>query len=271
MGGFQLTKLSLILYLTITFRAVFAQSRRFELSAQGRDLSTIDHSINWAGCRYKVDQLFLLTCRHEGGMWIADAKSLLAGTNCVSNCPDGYLYEPSLEFRRFGDFLTHAETEQFQVTEFAYSGLLTNATMELNYVDMAVVKELAIDEWPEVADEDLERTYLQTVQINVIDPGGNEALPEVTLGDYYYDLEVTAIQSRSGTLSELNVYESVSDYFKKIVSVRGADGRALHNLDVTFSIVPPGGERGSYTMIVALDSTLPGTQLAVQRYDFTPD
>ena len=105
----------------------------------------------------------------------------------------------------------------------------------------------------------------------MIDSGGGTELPEVTLGDYYYDLEITAIQSRSGTLSELNVYESISDNFKKIVSVRGPDGRALHNLDVSFGIVPPEGEGGRYTMIVALDSTHPSTKLAVQRYDFRPD
>jgi len=76
-------------------------------------LSTIDHSINWVGCRYKVDQLFALTCPSFNGMWIADAKSLLAGANCVSNCPSDWEYGPGLEFKRFGEFLTHEDTEQF--------------------------------------------------------------------------------------------------------------------------------------------------------------
>ena len=47
------------------------------------------------------------------------------------------------------------------------------------------------------------------------------------------------IQSKSGTLSELNVYESISDNFNKIVSARHSDGRALQNMDVCFSVIAP--------------------------------
>ena len=105
-------------------------------------MSTIDNRINWVDCRYKVDQVFALTCPSFSGMWIADAKSLLAGSNCVKNCPNDEEYGPGLEFKRFGEFLTHEDVEQFQVIEFAFSGLLMDATMELNYLDMQIVKGL---------------------------------------------------------------------------------------------------------------------------------
>lgn len=71
------------------------------------------------------------------------------------------------------------------------------------------------------------------------------------------------------------MYESISDNFKKIVSVRGSDGRVLRNVDFSFSIIPPDKERKHYVMIVGLDSAYSGfamnTNLAIQRYDFTPD
>ena len=78
----------------------------------------------------------------------------------------------------------------------------------------------------------------------------------VVLGDFYYDLEITVIQSKSGALSELNVYESISDNFNKIVCARHSDGRSLHNMDVYFSVIPPSedDETNQYTMIVVLDS-----------------
>ena len=54
--------------------------------------------------------------------------------------------------------------------------------MELNYLDMLVVKGQNAEhsettDWQESADEDLERSYLQTIQINAID-SGDEAEPE---------------------------------------------------------------------------------------------
>ena len=67
----------------------------------------------------------------------------------------------------------------------------------------------------------------------------------MVLGDFYYDLEITVIQSKSGTLSELNVYESISDNFNKIVSARHSDGRALQNMDVCFSVIAPSEDHES--------------------------
>ena len=178
-----LTNLYKFLALLTVLQISLAAKKRFEMSAQRQDLSTIEPSINWVGCRYKVDQLFALTCPSSNGMWIADAKSLLASSNCVANCPQGEEYGPSLDYRRFGEFLTHDATEQFQVTEFAYSGLLANATMELNYLDMLLVKanneERGTADWQESADAVLERTYLQTIQINAIDSGDGDEPPSV--------------------------------------------------------------------------------------------
>jgi len=51
--------------------------------------------------------------------------------------------------------------------------------MELNYLDMLLVKakneeQSETTDWQESADEDLESSYLQTIQINVIDSGDEE-------------------------------------------------------------------------------------------------
>ena len=56
--------------------------------------------------------------------------------------------------------------------------------MELNYLDMLLVKANNEErggarEWQGWADEDLERTYLQTIQINAIDAGDEDEPPSV--------------------------------------------------------------------------------------------
>ena len=55
--------------------------------------------------------------------------------------------------------------------------------MELNYLDMLLVKanneERGTADWQESADADLERTYLQTIQINAIDAGDEDEPPSV--------------------------------------------------------------------------------------------
>ena len=94
-------------------------------------------------------------------MWVVDAKSLLSSTNCVENCPGESIdFRPVLEYNHFENTLEHLDTKQFQVNEFAYSGLLTNSTMVLNYLDMQVAKKLISEGELDHQNEVLRRTYL---------------------------------------------------------------------------------------------------------------
>ena len=79
-----LTLLSLFLALNVIQTA--CQAQKLEFTPAILALRTIDSKIKFLGCTYEVDQLFVLRCPSQTGLWVTDAQSLLASSNCKENC-----------------------------------------------------------------------------------------------------------------------------------------------------------------------------------------
>ena len=72
-------------------------------------------------------------------MWIADAKSVLASSNCIYDCDETFDFKPKLEFLGFADYLKSESMIDFSVSEFGFSAILNRNIMTLNYIDMKAV------------------------------------------------------------------------------------------------------------------------------------
>ena len=97
--------------------------------------------VNWSDCTYKVDQLFILSCPGEEGLWVADAKSLLANSNCIDNCGENFDIGPSIELLGFANYLNPSDIVFIRAHEFAFTALLSSEIMNLNYIDMLAALE----------------------------------------------------------------------------------------------------------------------------------
>ena len=74
-------------------------------------------------------------------MWVADAKSLLASSNCFLDCSQDFDIAPSLEFVGYADSLKPADMLTINVHEFAFSATMRNELLSLNYIDMVAIYE----------------------------------------------------------------------------------------------------------------------------------
>ena len=222
------------LVLLLSGRLSCASSVVLETTSQA--LKTIGKSIKFRGCSYTIDKLIVISCPSQTGLWIADAKSILAQVNCLANCSGWFDFEPDLTYLATEKDLAFENVDLIKTREFTYSALQTQSSeLHLKYLDLQAVEEINVQEkskkWQKSVEESQLESYLHSFRFSV---------DGATILDYFYDLEVLAVltQDRNGSNS-LRVYETLSGDAKVLVDVVRMDRNPIGDHKIKFEVITP--------------------------------
>ena len=138
------------------------------------------------------------------------------------------------------------------VHEYALSVLYKNSTMELFYYDFNVIKRINRHEgsgnwWTQRFHDRTEYLYSQPVELITT----SQSL--TTIGNYFYDLQVLAVQSTGVKSLSIIVYETLTDSFTKLIEVAVANLYLQDTTQLAWNIIPPVPGSSNYQLVVGRD------------------
>lgn len=128
------------LFNLISLLFTYSMAYKMKMSASSHSLTSIDNSINFQKCTYKVDNLIAFSCSDQAGMWIADAESLLKTDNCVRNCPMNQLGSGKVDYIEFNNQMAHNVVTDYQVSGYSVSAVRNDNSLFLSYLDISQFK-----------------------------------------------------------------------------------------------------------------------------------